>query len=69
MKKYICIIAIIATAVGYTNYHSQKTEKLNGITLENVEALASGESSWPTTCYGVGYILCPPSLWVQYVEF
>ena len=48
MKKNILkltFIAAVAVAAGYTAYiQSQKTEALSDLTMENVEALAGGES-------------------------
>ena len=48
MKKAILklsfVIAVIAAA-GYTAYESQTSNELNGLALDNVEAIASGEDS------------------------
>ena len=65
MKKNILkltFIAAVAVAAGYTAYsQSQKTETLSGLALENVEALAGGETntSWNCTGYwGSCYAYC-----------
>ncbi len=50
--KWSFALAVVVAA-GYTAYTSQtKTQKLNGITLDNVEAIASGEDE-------NRYKLCP----------
>ena len=60
MKKTILklsfVIAVIAAA-GYTAYESQTSNELNGLALENVEAIASGEDG--SLCYGYGSTYCP----------
>ena len=58
MKKTILklsfVIAVIAAA-GYTAYESQTSNELNGLALDNVEAIASGENSMcPNGCMGSG---------------
>ena len=48
MKKITLKLALslaVVVAAGYTAYTSQaRTQKLEGVTLDNVEAIASGES-------------------------
>ena len=55
MKKAIkfTLALAVVVAAGYTAYSSQiKTQTLNGVTLDNVEAIASGEDE-------NRYKLCP----------
>jgi hypothetical protein len=58
MKKNILRAAFVVAfglAVGYTTYSSQKDEHaLSDVVLDNVEALASGESS--NECTGCDFI-------------
>ena len=60
MKKTILklsfVIAVVAAA-GHTAYESQTSNELNGLALENVEAIASGEDG--SLCYGYGSTYCP----------
>ncbi len=64
--KYIAVVAIIA-ATGFTVYSTQSNKlHLSSLAIENVEALADGESGFPAcpaticykTCvkYGITYI-------------
>jgi len=63
MKKivkiaFVCAFAAIA---GYNVYSSQKVSPLSELVLSNINALASGEVSTPTSCPG-GLVLCA---WIQ----
>ena len=54
----LSFIAAVAVAAGYTAYSQlQKTETLSGLALENVEALAGGETNTSWNC--TGYWGCP----------
>ena len=47
----LSFVAAVAIAAGYTAYNSQKTETLSDLTMDNVEALASGENPFcPNGC-------------------
>ena len=50
MKK-ISMIAAFALVAGYAVYQSQQKEQMSDIALENVEALASGESNGDCQTY------------------
>ncbi len=57
MKKIFKNIAMVAVviATGYTAFNIQSEDvQLSSLTLENVEALASGEVSFPYLCGGSG---------------
>ena len=59
MKKHILKLGFalaVVVAAGYTVYSSQTSLKMTGIALNNVEALASGESS---QTYGFVYYPVP----------
>ena len=49
--KSAFVAACIAVA-GYAAYHSQNEVKLSELAMENVEALAGGETSTSWTCTG-----------------
>lgn len=55
MKKHILKLGFalaVVVAAGYTVYSSQTSKELTGIALDNMEALASGESTGQrSTCY------------------
>ncbi len=53
MKKTIlkfCFVIAVVAAAGYTAYESQTSNELNGLALENVEAIASGEGGSVHCC-------------------
>ena len=60
MKKMIKIafVAAFVAIAGYGVYTNQKSETLSDLTLANVEALASGESSTTNRYQTMGY--CAP---------
>lgn len=45
MKTSSLLVAAFTLAAGYSVYQSQQKEQLSDIALENVEALAGGESN------------------------
>ena len=59
MKKMIKIafVAAFVAIAGYGVYTNQKSETLSDLTLDNVEALAAGESGYDT-CLGSGNVTC-----------
>lgn len=61
--KLMAGLAIILTA-GYIANSSKVESPLSGVTLDNVEAIASGEAMKP--CYGYGSTYCPYNgIWVD----
>lgn len=63
--KWSFALAVVVAA-GYTAYSSQIEKPLTGVTLDNVEAIASGEAIGP--CIGLGNTYCPyNAAWVYRV--
>lgn len=62
MKKLIrmTLVTAFAFAAGYSVYQSQKEVTLSDLALENVEALASGESASNPCTYA-------PNSWCRFV--
>ena len=53
MKKNVFKLTLgsaVAVAAGYTTYASRASVELAGVAMDNVEALASGESGGLRTC-------------------
>lgn len=59
MKKKILFIALFLVAAVVTFQIRAKRENRNYLMLENIEALASNESSPPPRCFGSGSVDCP----------
>lgn len=56
--KLLGILAVSAIAIlGYAE--ATHSENLDSLLLENIEALAAGESGVNSKCYGSGSIVCP----------
>lgn len=58
MKKQIFKLALglaVVVVAGYTAYISQASSEISGVTMDNVEALASGEVS-PDCVFSLKYI-------------
>ncbi|MDR0745694.1 MAG: NVEALA domain-containing protein [Mediterranea sp.] len=71
MEKYLlraAFAAALGLAVSYTVYTSQKDEPvLSDVVLDNIEALASGETT--LLCKGYGSVLCSyNNIWVYSQE-
>ena len=65
MKKYIIsMMAVVTVAIAGWNYQQNKEVELSDLAMENVEALAQGESdedfNEATGCYAT---ICSKSLW------
>lgn len=59
MKKVICMtIAVIGVCGSISLSNKEQWETANDLVLENVEALADGESGVPI-CFGTGSLVCP----------
>lgn len=66
--KSIIVCAIIAIGF-YVNYNKKEAAPL---LLENIEALANGESGDESVCMGYGTVLCPRTgekVYVVYTPF
>lgn len=65
MKKFISATCIAAALLsGYSIYHTSNETNIDSIVLENIEALANGESgSTPSTTNS------PTSSWFQYMDY
>jgi len=61
MKKKWVIIGVCMMSLSYTVYRWNAKPENTDLWLMNVEALASGESSLPTDCIGIGSLDCPVS--------
>ena len=59
MKKKILFIGLFLVAVVASFRLNTKCKKLEYLILENIEALASGESGNDYRCAGVGSVDCP----------
>lgn len=59
MKKKWIIIGVCMMLLSYTVYRWNAKPENTDLWLMNVEALASGESSSPIRCIGVGSVDCP----------
>lgn len=56
--KFVGAIAVIAIAA-YSFVQVKRSEPLDGFLLENIEALAAGESGTSGVCVGSGSVVCP----------
>ena len=61
MKRKIFFAALILVAVVASFQWGIKRENLDSLRLENVEALANGESEISLDCFGFGSVDCPHS--------
>ena len=59
MKKKIFFIGLVLVAVAASFQFNSKSENLECLMLENIEALASGESGKVYSCVGAGSVDCP----------
>lgn len=62
MKQKIRIVAMAAlvAAVGLGSYmYGRQETNMTDLMLENVEALAAGETVGTVACFGVGCVECP----------
>lgn len=59
MKKKILFIGLFWVAVVASFQLTHKSKNLECLMLENIEALAYGESSNGNRCMGVGSVNCP----------
>lgn len=60
MKSKTNLILFFAVVLIATlSYKAHQTEKLNSLLLDNVEALANGESGVSIYCLGIGSVDCP----------
>ena len=57
MKKKAGMSLLVMTMVCYGSFHKEKTE--SALLMENIEALAGGESHVPMHCVGFGTVDCP----------
>lgn len=56
--KLLGILAVSAIAIlGYAE--TTHSENLDNLLLENIEALAAGESGINSRCFGSGSVVCP----------
>lgn len=59
MKKKNFKLAIVCLGfISGCYFYQQKDQKLNDLVQQNIEALASGEGSSSTFCYGIGSVDC-----------
>lgn len=56
--KFITLIIVLSVATFIYN-EVQQPKDLDALLLENVEALAAGESEVAAYCFGLGSIACP----------
>ncbi|GHT71276.1 hypothetical protein FACS189455_2690 [Bacteroidia bacterium] len=56
-KKLLVALAVII--LGVVNVHISWEKGTQGIFMENIEALAEGESSGGIGCYMSGSVVCP----------
>ena len=59
MKKKILFIGFVSVAAVASFQLNSKSKNLERLMLENIEALAYGESGNVYTCVGVGSVDCP----------
>ena len=59
MQKFILILFVGVLGVFVANQTEETPVVTNDVVLENVEALASGESVGITLCLGSGNYTCP----------
>lgn len=60
MKKKVLLAGmslLVMAMVCYASFHEEKIE--NALLMENIEALAGGESHIPMHCVGFGTVDCP----------
>lgn len=60
MKKKVLLAGmslLVMAIVCYVSFHEEKIE--NALLMENIEALAGGESTVPVRCAGSGTVECP----------
>lgn len=57
MKIIGVMIVVAIAALGYLQIN--RSESLDNLLLENIEALAAGESSSSVRCIGDGSVVCP----------
>ena len=63
MKSKVKLLGTLAiSAISFLSYvQISHSEKLDDLLLENIEALAAGESGDDSKCFGSGSIVCPLS--------
>ena len=67
-KKILFAGLFLVTIVSVTFYSHSIKKDLGNLMLENIEALASGESGTMTHCFGSGSVDCPVNhVKVEYV--
>lgn len=60
MKKKILFIGLVLAVITAVSFQlKSKKGNLDSLMLENMEALASGEGSSITRCFGSGSVDCP----------
>lgn len=60
MKKKFLFMGLFLVVMGATAFcFNSKSEGLEGLMLENIEALAAGEGSSLVHCIGTGSVDCP----------
>lgn len=61
MKSKVKLLGTLAiSAISFLSYvQISHSEKLDDLLLENIEALAAGESGDDSKCFGSGSIVCP----------
>ncbi len=61
MKSKVKLLGTLAiSAISFLSYvQISHSEKLDDLLLENIEALAAGESGDDSKCFGGGLIVCP----------
>jgi len=60
MKKKIAFMGLALAATAAVSFHlDSKSENLDGLMLENIEALAFNEFNPPIMCAGSGSVDCP----------
>lgn len=59
MKKKILFVGLVLVAVAASFQFNSKSENLECLLLENIEALAYGETDNVYRCAGVGSVDCP----------
>ncbi len=57
LKMVVAIVVAFGVVLGISN--TQKSQQTNDLLKENIEALASGETTDKIICMGVGCVDCP----------
>ena len=59
MKIKILAVLAVVTVVTVSMFMREKREDPSSLMMMNVEALATGEGTWPAMSFGYGWVVCP----------